>query len=260
MGSMPMRVLLGVLLALPNADDPPVGKGPLLVLETFEATAPGQIPRGYQKTGEVAVVDGVAHTGRRSLRIEAATNGPRRITLKGDAAASLGGRHWGRLYFKVRLPAPAPAGDVRVIHSTLVAGSALSPQHADPIEVRLVDTVMNREGKLQFLYNVQPRKRPEFGKGSGYRYAFADRWTLAEWFVDHDTQTFRLFIDGEEVKDAGFSRGAGNFENAEIPAVFESLSFGWNNYQPAGAGFVAWIDDLALAKDRLGARGIVRRK
>ena len=36
----------------------------------------------------------------------------------------------------------------------------------------------------------------------------------------------------------------------------ESLSFGWNNYQQAGAGFVAWIDDIAFAKDRVGNLGL----
>ncbi|HYE97697.1 MAG TPA: hypothetical protein VEJ18_02250 [Planctomycetota bacterium] len=255
------RVLFASVLSLACApDDPPLGKAPFLVLEGFETTAPGQIPKGYLKTGEVAVVDGVAHTGRRSLRIEAKANGPRRITLKGDPVTALGGQHWGRLFFKVQLPVPLPEGDVRVIHSTLVAGSATSPLHDDPIEVRVLDTVLSKEGKVQYLYNVQPRKRPEFAKGSGYRFAFSDRWTLAEWSVDHATQTYRLFINGEEVKDAAFSKGAGKYEGAEIPAVFESLSFGWNNYQPAGPGVVAWIDDIALAKDRLGGRGIMLKK
>ena len=82
-------------------------------------------------------------------------------------------------------------------------------------------------------------------------------WSLS---VDHATQTYRLFINGEEVKEVAFSKGAGRFEGSEIPEVFESLSFGWNNYQQAGKGFVAWIDDIALAKDRLGARGIVLKR
>ena len=51
-------------------------------------------------------------------------------------------------------------------------------------------------------------------------------------------------------------KGPKNFENAEIPAAMESITFGWWNYQAAGKGFVAWIDDIALSKDRLGVRGI----
>ncbi|MBI3857645.1 MAG: hypothetical protein HY293_18340 [Planctomycetes bacterium] len=238
-----------------QADDPPLGKGKFLIYEDFEAAGVGQIPKGYQKTGAVAVVDDVSHTGLHSLRLEAAANGPRRITVKGNAVTSLGGMHWGRLYFKVQLPAPEAA--TGVIHSTLAAFSAKSPTPSkDGIEVRVLDTVMGQKGMYQYIYNVQPSGRAEFGKGSSYKYKYTDEWTLAEWYVDYATQTYRLFINGEEVKECSFSKGAGNYKDAEIPEVFESLSFGWNNYQQAGKGFVAWIDDIALAKDRIGNLGL----
>jgi hypothetical protein len=239
----------------PPTDDPPIGKGKILLLEDFETTAAGQIPKGYQKTGAVSVVEDVAHSGRHSLRMDAAPNGARRITMKGDILKELGGQHWGRLFFKVQMPAPeADAG--KVIHSTLVSGTAQSPLHKDPIEVRPLDTVLGAKAQHQYIYNVQPGKRAEFGKGSSYKYKFTDEWTLAEWYVDFATQTYRLFINGEEVKEVAFTKGSGNFADAEIPEVFETLSFGWNNYQSAGKGFVAWIDDIALSKDRLGIRGI----
>lgn len=229
----------------------------ILLAEDFEATAAGEIPQGYTKNGAVAVVDDVAHTGKKSLKISAAERGPRRITKKGEEIAALGGSHWGRMYFKVQLPAPVPPMPTEgrragVIHSTLVGGMATSPQHDDPIEVRVVDTVESAAGTFQFIYNVQPRKRPEFATGSKSRFRYTDEWTLAEWFVDHATQSYRFFVNGEEVTEIAINKGAGNFEKCEIPAVFESLSFGWNNYQSAGAGFVVWIDDIALAKERIG--------
>ncbi len=243
--------------------DPPLGTAKLILEEDFESTPVGQIPKGFTKTGAVAVVDDVSHSGKKSLRMEAAVNGARRITAKGEAITALGGQHWGRLYFKVQLPAPTPqgTGNFPVIHSTIVAGSAHSPSEKDPIEVRVVDTVLGPKGTHQWIYNVQPRsKRPEFGKGSKYNYKYSDEWTLAEWYVDYATQSYRLFINGEEIKDVAFSKGAGNFAGAEIPEVFESLSFGWNNYQQAGKGFVAWIDDIALSKERIGNRGLEQKK
>src|SRR5450432_3344396 len=82
--------------------DPPIGSGKLLLSEDFEATAVGEIPAGFTKTGAVAVVDDVSHGGKKSLRMEAAPRGPRRITLRGDVLSTLGGEHWGRLYFKVK--------------------------------------------------------------------------------------------------------------------------------------------------------------
>ena len=237
--------------------DPPLGTGKILLSEDFESTPVGEIPQGCTKVGLVGVVDDVAHSGKKSLRMEAAANGARRIIAKGEAITALGGEHWGRLYYKVQLPVPEPQGSGKfpVIHSTLVAGSAISPLSKDPIEVRVLDTVLGPKGAFQYIYNVQPKKRPEFGKGSGYNYHYTDDWTLAEWYVNFSTQTYRLFINGQEVKDVSFSKGAGQFEKSEIPEVFESLSFGWNNYQPAGKGFVAWIDDIAMSKERIGDRG-----
>jgi hypothetical protein len=253
---------LALILALqagkepkPPQDVPPIGKGKLLLYEDFETTAPGDIPKGYQKQGAVGVVNGVGHSGRRSLRVEAAANGPRRITVKGDVVTAIGGQHWGRLFYRVQLPTPMPANGV--IHSTLVAASGKSPLHKDGIEVRFLDTIQGTTGDYGFIYNVQPSGgRPEFGKGGGRGQKFTDQWTLAEWYVDYATQTYRLFINGEEIKDIAFMKGPGQFKDAEIPEVLESLSFGWYNYQQAGAGFVAWIDDIAIAKDRLGTRNI----
>ena len=182
------------------AFDPPLGSAKLLLSEDFESTPAGEIPKGFTKTGAVGVVDDVAHSGKKSLRMEAAANGARRITAKGDVITALGGEHWGRLYFKVQLPAPEPQGTGKfpVIHSTLVAGSAQSPLAKDPIEVPAVlDTVLGPKGTFQYIYNVQPQKRPEFGKGSDYNYRYTDEWTLAEWYVDYATQTYRLFINGD---------------------------------------------------------------
>jgi hypothetical protein len=229
---------------------------PLILVENFETTAVGEIPQGYTKNGAVGVVEDVAHSGKKALRIEAAKNGARRITKQGAEIAALGGEHWGRLYFKVQLPVAMPivpeGKKSGVIHSTLVSGKALSPHFNDPIEVRPLDTLQGTDGMLRFIYNVQPKTRPEFATGSKGRFRFTDEWTLAEWHVDHATQTYQFFVNGEEVSEIALHKGAGKFEGAEIPAAWESMSFGWNNYQIAEPGFVAWIDDIALSKQRIG--------
>lgn len=241
--------------------EPESGASKLLLSVDFESTPVGEIPEGFTKTGAVSVTDETAHSGKKSLKMEPAEKGARKITKQGPEIAALGGQHWGRLYLKVKLPIPVPTipegKKFAVIHSTMVEGTASSPLFSDPILVRLFGTCTGPKGTSQYLYNVQPKKeRPEFGKGSKYDYNFSDEWTLVEWFVDHATQTYRLYINGAEIADASFSKGAGEFAGAEIPAVFESLSFGWNNYQGAGAGFTAWIDDIALSKERIGAQGI----
>ena len=75
------------------------------------------------------------------------------------------------------------------------------------------------------------------------------------WSIDYATQSY-LYINSKEIKDVARNNGASKFDRTEIPEVFESLSFGWYNYQVAGTGFVAWIDDIALSKDRIGNRGL----
>ncbi|HLY08327.1 MAG TPA: hypothetical protein VKW04_03370 [Planctomycetota bacterium] len=243
--------------AKPADDDPPVGKGKLILLEDFETTAVGQVPKGYAKQGAVSVVDDVAHSGRHSLRCDAAPNGARRITLKGEILKELGGSFWGRLYFKVLTPSPDP----EKVHSTFVSAEAKSPLHQDAMETRMLGTVLGNKGTFGYLFNVQPHaKRAEFGKSGASKNTYKNEWTLAEWCVDHETQTYRLFIDGAEMKDVSFSKGAGNLEGAELPEIYESLSFGFTNYQQAGKGFTVWIDDIALSKDRVGTRGLPQAK
>lgn len=240
----------------PPTDDPPIGRAPLLLMEDFESTPAGEIPKGYTKQGAVAVDDKIAHSGKHSLRMDAAVNGPRRITTKSEILAQLGGTHWGRLYFRVQLPAPECKQGV--IHSTIVSVVGKSPLHDDEIEYRPLDTILGTQGTFGYIYNVQPHtSRPEFGHGSASKWKWTDQWTLAEWYVDFVTQTYRLWINGAEVKDIAFMKGPRNYEGSEIPAVMESITFGWWNYQKAEpTGFTAWIDDIALSKDRIGNRGI----
>src|SRR4051812_5697249 len=108
--------------ALPAVEKAPKqpASAPLLLVEDFEEVAAGQIPKAFTKQGAVGVVDDVAHSGGHALRMEAAVNGPRRITINDPKLmAALGGEHWGRLYFKVQLPVPVPKGEGKfpVIHS-----------------------------------------------------------------------------------------------------------------------------------------------
>jgi hypothetical protein len=221
--------------------------------EDFESTAPGSIPAGFTKTGDIAVEEGVAHSGTHALRIEPAVRGGRFISLDPDKVAALGGEHWGRLYFKMKTPTPMPTG--KLIHITLVDGQATSPLANDQIDVRLATLLFYPTGEFKYFYNVQPPRggRPEFGPKSDIPQKFTDEWTLLEWHADNATQTYQFFVNGKEIPDIGQHKGAGNYEGLEIPTVFKTLSFGFTNYQPAtDNGFTVWVDDIAVGKNRLG--------
>ena len=272
MSSLPYRRILLLLAAVaapalaadasaaapPDASDiVPLKKATFFIYEDFESTDVGKIPKGFTSKGSVGVVDDVAHTGKHSLRLNAAVSGARQIVKQGAELAAMGGEHWGRLFFKVQLPSPLPQGGG--VHTTIVVGSAKSPLAKDNIEVRLMGTMTGGDGAFRFLYNVQPPPgRQEFGPSTKKSYHYTVDWTLAEWHVDFATQTYQFYINGEELPDISFTKGEGKFAGAEIPAVFESMSFGWQNYQPVkGTGFVTWIDDLAVSKQRIGGQTLL---
>ena len=226
--------------------------GAFFICEGFESTAAGAVPTGWTRTGSLGVAEGQAARGGRSLEIAAAANGPRRIALAASRLGPLAGGHWGRLFYRVRTPPPIPTSGV--IHSTIVAGFGTSPLGGN-VDVRLVDTVENAQGRHQYLYNVQRPDR-EFGRGSAYNYTYDGRWHCVEWHVDAPTQSYHFYADGAEVASIAIDNGAGDYAGSEIPAAFTSLAFGWNNYQAANVngspGFVAWLDEIALDANRIG--------
>ena len=244
------------LLALVSTSISTAAPG-VVVSDDFESTPVGAIPEGFTKMGAIAVAEGVAHSGTHALKIEPAVKGGRFISLAPEKVAELGGEHWGRLYYKVKTPAPLPLPQpgkkTAAIHTTLVAGKATSPLANDAIEVRLAGFSLDAMGDFRYLYNVQPKQRKEFGVRTKTAHRFNDDWTLLEWHADSATQTYQFFLNGEEVTDIAVHKGAGHFEGSEITAQFQTLSIGWTNYQPAtGEGFTVWIDDIAVGKQRLG--------
>jgi hypothetical protein len=253
---LPLSVALVALASARSLAEAP-SPADILLSEDFESTPVGQIPKGFTKTGAIGVAEDSAHGGKHSLKMEPAVKGARTITLPAAAAAAVGGEHWGRLYYKVKLPSPLPVvpegKKTAGIHTTIVSGKATSPLANDPIEVRLAGTSTNMTGAFKYLYNVQTKLRGEFGLSAKTPSQYSDQWTLIEWHADNATQTYQFFVNGQEIPDISFQKGAGNFEKAEIPASFDTMSFGWQNYQPAsGEGFTAWIDDLVLSKKRIG--------
>lgn len=247
------------LLLLPGPIHAPrvLPEKPVIAVD-FESTPDGGVPEGFTKQGNCEVVSVGAHGGKKCLQMNPQERGPRRILLKGDVVKSLGASHWGRLYLKVKTPTPVPVvppgQNFAVIHSTIVEATGTSPLHNDRIWVRPVDTCTGPDGGLQWLYNVEAHPRPEFATGSPFKYKFTGDWMLIEWYLDGNTQTYRLWVNGKEIPEVKLENGAGNYAGTEIPPFFDGLAFGWNNYQPAGEGFTAWIDDIAVGHSRIGAQ------
>jgi hypothetical protein len=196
--------------------------------------------------GSATVASDQAARGMHSLKVGAAPSGERRIYAD---AMKLGTGHWGRIFYRVQLPTPTV-----FVHSTIVSLQGVGPTKGNG-DYRVVDTVKNADGampgKHQFLYNVQP-SGAEFGSGSAYNYSFDGTWHCAEWHIDNPTQSYHFYYDGTEVTSIAKNNGAGMYNGTDIPPVFTQLKVGWNNYQSAAPGFVAWIDEVAVDANRIG--------
>ncbi|MET0596121.1 MAG: hypothetical protein ABW133_25705, partial [Polyangiaceae bacterium] len=217
--------------------------GRYLICENFESTAEGAIPAGWTKHGNATVVSGEAARGLHALKIASAASGERRIYTDG---AKLGSGHWGRIFYRVEIPTPTV-----FVHSTMVALYGSGPVNGNG-EVRVVDTVKDANGKHQFLYNVQPSGGAEFAKGSPYNWTFDGAWHCAEWHIDAPTQSYAFYYDGVEVTSITINNGPGNYNGSDIPMAFTDVRVGWNNYQSAAPGFVAYIDEVAMDTNRIG--------
>jgi hypothetical protein len=192
------------------------------------------------------------HWGQRALRSNPQPNWVRRI---GRDASSLPAEHWGRVFYRVKLPVTNA-----FVHSTFVALTGMGPT-VGSAEFRVVDTVKSESDAQgqhthQFLWNVQPESGSEFGLGSDYIFEFDGEWHCAEWFVSGSDQAYRFFYDGQPVEPLDFTNGPGNYgtgqTKSDIPNAWESVFLGFTNYQTADPGFTSWIDDFAIAAERVG--------
>jgi polyisoprenoid-binding protein YceI len=206
----------------------------------FEDVAPGSIPVGFTKEGTgIDVVQGQqARSGARSVKFTS-TNYANSGYFK---KASVTGKHWGRLYYKMKTPVPNINS---WLHGTFVAARSGSA------EFRFVDTVQEASGKHQYLYNVEPG---DISLQGAYAYQFDNAWVCTEWYVDNQTQTYRFFRNGEELvfNRNGTPTNATNLSGfAPVPATLDWLGFGFRSYQQS-SGVEGWLDDVAIGTERIG--------
>lgn len=219
----------------------------LAICEDFEDAEDGAFPDGWGARGDewgegvIGVASDEARLGARALKIDGGNNGQHFMDYKGELGG-LASQHFGRVFMKVAIPAPWPVDGV--LHADFIEGLGPGPKGGTH-NVRW-GVVENTGMKMQWIYNVQPSNAPEFAEGTGYDYAWTGEWQCIEWFYDQPAQQGGLWIDGVEMPIV-----PGKNHEAEIP-VFDSLGVGLANYQPAGAGFTVWFDELAYDPERIG--------
>lgn len=233
-----------------TADAPSGGTGcaahDYLFCEDFESASPGSLPAGWSVASgwqdedtEPAVSELSAHGGTRSLRSALAIDGQHRAQHSLESLGAHRGVHWGRVFYRVEAPAYVPTSGV--VHNTMLALIGEG-------EARVVDTVIGTEGTHQFLYNIPD---DSCCRGSSYDYRTYDGdWHCAEWQVDWTTQSYRFFIDGDEVTSIALNRGAGT--TGAAMDEFDRVALGWRNYQMPPTPYDSYFDDLAIDDERVG--------
>lgn len=202
---------------------------------------------GYGAAGptDVALATDAAHSGKMSLKSDSMDRGQQRAQRSLAAIGATAYKHWGRIFYKVQQPSPAPLKTATntVIHITWT--SMIGPGG----ENRVVDIVENMSGAHQWLFNI-----PSDGccTSSAYNWKFDADWHCAEWWLDVSTNSYRFFSDSTEVPALAFS-GKTNSTMSNYTGIIVGATW----YQQAGtitSPFVIWFDDLAIDDNRIGCQ------
>lgn len=208
--------------------------------EDFELGNVGATPTGWTAlpgygVGTVGLATDQARSGVKALKSESNDDGQPRVQKNISSLGAVGGTHWGRIFFKVQIPAPKPN---TYYHVTFVALREAGN------ESRVVDTVQDPSGKLQYIYNLPD---DSCCNGSAYDYKFDDKWHCVEWHVDVTNNSYQFFLDSVEIPSIGFTN-----KPAARLKTFTSIAVGNIFYQVPNISLVTWFDDLAINDTKIG--------
>jgi hypothetical protein len=215
--------------------------------EDFEASDSGGPPAGWTQHvgyGTASAQDQTVsterfHGGAKALKSLSAQKGISRIQKSLTTLGATADKHWGRIFYSVQSPAPAPD---TYLHVTFVGLMGTS-------ENRVVDTVQEPNKNVhQWLFN---NPNDQGGTQSPYDWTYDAGWHCAEWYVDVATKSYRFFHDSEEVAALAFT----GKQDSQMSS-YQSLIVGATHYQDVAlpTPFVVWFDDLAVDDSQVGCK------
>jgi hypothetical protein len=243
-----------------------------LVCDDFESQPLGEKPgapwsTSLSNTQVSIVVDGArAHSGSRAVKVAAgASSGYQSAMLnyQGSKLPTSGNDLYGRMMFWLE---SAPSSSV---HWTFIDGYGLLPgktyhayyryggQHPISENGQFVGNQLMANYETPDIY-----QNPPVGIGSDCwlhsdkKLVPVGRWACAEWHFDGSANKMQFWLDGTELSDLALS-GTGQGctqQSASFPwtaPTFERIDVGWESYQ-ADEARTLWIDDLAIATQRIG--------
>jgi hypothetical protein len=216
----------------------------LKLCEDFDSATAGQLPSGWTQRagwgqGTIAVSSDSAHSGSNALKSVSPNTGQPRAQ-RSIPALTTPGTHWGRVWYRVPMPAPNAANTSNYFHITFVG--LISGNN----ESRVVDTVQAPNGTIQYLYNLPD---DSCCNGSSYNWRYDGNWHCAEWWVDNATDSYRFFIDEMELTSLAFTGRTG----ARLQD-FNTVALGTIYYVDSNGTLTAYLDDLAIDDARVGCQ------
>jgi hypothetical protein len=218
--------------------------------EDFNTGTVGQLPAewtlqksyGAESPQNAALATDEFHSPPMSLKAEdLGMSGAARALRSLAGLGATASKHWGRIFYKMQLPAPKPAsGVIQNTWVSLIAGQG---------DTQVVDTVENADGKHQWIYISGG---DSCGFGSDYDWTFDDTWHCAEWYIDGpEASSYRFFFDSMAVTSSTLVPPP-NDTCTEVASGFTGVVVGSLTYAPPAGPRVMWLDDLAIDDNRIG--------
>jgi hypothetical protein len=250
----------------PTPPAPSAGACPAnaLFCDDFEDDASGQFPgapwQNNTGSGATVRVDSMqAFSGSQAVHVNAPPNGAYRrgyfsLGQGSGVFPALSRAMFGRAMMYLDA---TPNG---VVHWTVIQAEGRAADNTHDAYYRYGGQQQNGAG-LMANYETNSGVSTDCYSHSATRMP-VQRWACVEWHFDAARNEMQLWLDGTELTDmhvvdrpttAG-SGCLGNDVNGEwlAPPNFTTLHLGWESYQTASNDRNLWVDDVALASERVG--------
>jgi hypothetical protein len=240
----------------------------ILFADDFEAHAVGEIPGApwkeetYQSGAVISVDDQRSFSGRQALHVFTPRGAKYR---RGYVAIHLGKplpEAQSGMFGRARVwldAAPVSLPDQQPVHWTLLQGEGRSADDRYNAIYRL-GVELQQGTQLMANYETTPPVSTDC-KRQSQRQLPVRRWACVEWHMEVATQRMEFWLDGKPVTQVQGGAGPGACRGQDLdaewraPPRFDSLYIGFERYADSVNDQNLWIDDVALAKSRIGCKG-----
>jgi polysaccharide lyase-like protein len=239
---------------------------PFLFADDFETHTAGQLPgkpwtEETYKSGAVITIDGAhAFSGSQAMHIFTPQGAKYRrgyvaIHLGHPVPAAMPGMYGRAMVYLDEAPVALPGAPP--VHWTLLQGEGRS---ADDRYNSIYRLGVEGQGGTQLMANFETTPPVTTDcKQNSKRTLPVRRWTCVEWHMEVASNEMQYWLDGRKVvhvtgkpKAAGACRGNDLLGEWRAPPKFDSFYIGFERYADSANDQNLWIDDVALAKARVG--------